>query len=94
MRVSVDGIIAGPDGRFANMKRLVFTIALAAAVLAPASAASAIILIGFPPSPIAPPPTEAVWRVNQSAPVDVSVVFHPPDPGRPTVSAPNPDPST
>lgn len=74
-----------------KIKRLVFAGTVAAAVLVPASVASADILISVPPSPVAPPFPEPTYRVDQPAPVSVSVLFLP-DPGPPTVLLPDPGP--
>ena len=74
-----------------KMKRLVFGMAVAAAVLVPAGTASAEILISFPPSPIAPPPTEETYLVRKPAPVNVSILFSP-NAGPPDVFVPNPGP--
>lgn len=74
-----------------GVKRLVFSLFAALAVVVPAGAASADIVIGFPPSPIAPPPTEDVYLVRRSAPVTVWVVFYP-SPGPPDVIYPSPGP--
>jgi hypothetical protein len=74
-----------------GIKRFVFSLLTAVAAFVPAGAASADIVIGFPPSPIAPPPTEDVYLVRQSAPVNVWIVFLP-DPGPPEVYIPDPGP--
>lgn len=62
-----------------------------AGVLGSTGPASADVWIGFPPNPVAPPPTEVVWLVQQAAPADVQVVFSR-TPGPPTVTVPIPAP--
>ena len=55
-----------------KVKRLVFATIVSVGVLGSAGAASADILIGVPPSPVAPP---ECCRVQRPAPVEVSVLF-------------------
>jgi hypothetical protein len=67
-----------------KVKQVVFAAIVSGAVLGSGGVASADILIGTPPSPVAPP---ECCLVQQPAPVDVSVLFGV-SPGPPDVSVP------